>query len=98
MGVAENAITHDFLLEYMNKSPVLLPKYLTYDDWGGGSMIAHVLNRHVAPLRPIELSHLVVTNGGNAGFFGMASADGIYRNGKLHHSTKKPTSGIRPPF
>lgn len=60
---------HDFLLEYMNKSSALIPKYLTDNDWSGGSMIVHFLNRHVAPLRPIELGHLVVTNGGNAGFF-----------------------------
>lgn len=58
----------------MNESSALPPKYLTYNDGGGGSMrlkqaIAQSLNRRFAPLRPIELGHPVVTNGGHAGFF-----------------------------
>lgn len=58
---------HKVLLEYMSKSSALPPKYLTYNDGGGGSMrlkqgIAHFMNRHFSPGRPIELSHLVVTN------------------------------------
>lgn len=58
---------HNVLLEYMSKSSALPPKYLTYNDGGVGSMrlkqgIAHFMNRHFSPVRPIELSHLVVTN------------------------------------
>ncbi|OJI96351.1 hypothetical protein ASPVEDRAFT_78125 [Aspergillus versicolor CBS 583.65] len=98
VGVAENVITHDFLLEYMNKSAALLPKYLTYNDWGGGSMIAHVLKGHVASLRPIELGHLFVTNGGNAGFFVWLQRMEYIEMVHYTIRRKKPTSGIRPPF
>ncbi|KAJ5459752.1 uncharacterized protein N7458_001304 [Penicillium daleae] len=68
VGVAENALMHTELLQYLNKNPQLPAEYLTYNDGGGGSnrlrrAIAQFLNRHLNPVIPLDAEQLVVTNG-----------------------------------
>jgi aspartate/methionine/tyrosine aminotransferase len=68
VGVAENALMHTELLEYLNKNPEIPAEYLTYNDGGGGSKrlrcaIAQFLNRHLKPVTPLDAEQLVVTNG-----------------------------------
>lgn len=68
VGVAENALMHDELLQFLNTKLDLPAEYLTYNDGGGGSTrlrtaIAQFLNRHLHPVTPLEPGHLVVTNG-----------------------------------
>ncbi|BCS25219.1 putative aminotransferase [Aspergillus puulaauensis] len=68
VGVAENALMHDELLKFLNKKLELPADYLTYNDGGGGSSrlkkaICHFLNHHMKPIKPLEPSHLIVTNG-----------------------------------
>lgn len=68
VGVAENALMHFELLEYLNKNPKIPAEYLTYNDGGGGSnrlrrAIAQFLNRHLKPVTPLDGEQLVVTNG-----------------------------------
>lgn len=68
VGVAENALMHDELLQYLNKKLELPAAYLTYNDGGGGSTrlrraIAQFLTRHLNPVTPLDAEQLVVTNG-----------------------------------
>lgn len=68
VGVAENTLLHDFLADYLHANLKLPTKYLTYNDGGSGSKdvkkaVSHFLNRHLNPVRPIEPSHVVMTNG-----------------------------------
>lgn len=68
VGVAENTLLHDFLVEYLHTNIKLPTKYLTYNDGGTGSSevkkaVSHFLNRHLNPVHPIEPSHVVMTNG-----------------------------------
>jgi aspartate/methionine/tyrosine aminotransferase len=68
VGVAENALMHTEILEYLNKNPKIPAEYLTYNDGGGGSnrlrrAIAQFLNRHLKPVTPLDAEQLVVTNG-----------------------------------
>lgn len=68
VGVAENALMHDVLLEYLHANIKLPAVYLTYNDGGRGSnhlrrAVSHFLNRQLKPCRQIEPSHVVMTNG-----------------------------------
>ncbi|KAE8140916.1 pyridoxal phosphate-dependent transferase [Aspergillus pseudotamarii] len=68
VGIAENVLMHDVLLEYINKQLTLPAKYLTYNDGGAGSTrlkkaTARFLNRHLSPFTPIQPHHLAITNG-----------------------------------
>jgi aspartate/methionine/tyrosine aminotransferase len=68
VGVAENALMHNELLEFINKKLELPAKYLTYNDGGGGSIrlrraMCQFLNQHLNPFTPLDPDHLVVTNG-----------------------------------
>ncbi|RAL09383.1 putative aminotransferase [Aspergillus homomorphus CBS 101889] len=68
VGVAENSLMHDTLLEYLNRKLELPAKYLTYNDGGSGSArlrnaMSAFINRHFHPAVPVEADHLVVTNG-----------------------------------
>ncbi|KAJ5111335.1 secondary metabolism biosynthetic enzyme [Penicillium argentinense] len=68
VGVAENALMHEELLQFLNKELEMSAKYLTYNDGGGGSVklrqaMCKFLNHHLHPLTPLEPDHIVVTNG-----------------------------------
>ncbi|KAL4894299.1 pyridoxal phosphate-dependent transferase [Aspergillus ambiguus] len=68
VGVAENVLLHDLLLEYIHSNTQLTANYLTYNDGSAGSnplrkAIAHFLNRHMVPFQPVAPQHVVVTNG-----------------------------------
>lgn len=68
VGVAENALLHDTLLEYIHANIKLAPKHLTYNDGGMGSnhvrkAVARFLNRHLNPVRDVQPSHVLMTNG-----------------------------------
>jgi 1-aminocyclopropane-1-carboxylate synthase len=68
VGVAENSLMHDVLLEQISKHLDLPAKYLTYNEGGAGSTrlkvaISQFLNRHFVPITPIQPSHLFITNG-----------------------------------
>lgn len=68
VGVAENALMHTELLEFINTKLDLPAKYLTYNDGGHGSTrlrtaMSQFLNRHLHPVIPLDPNHLVVTNG-----------------------------------
>ncbi|KAL1954863.1 hypothetical protein VTO42DRAFT_505 [Malbranchea cinnamomea] len=68
VGVAENLLMHDYLLDFINRKLDLPAKYLTYNDGGGGSArlksaIAGFLNRYFRPVVRVSPEHLLVTNG-----------------------------------
>ncbi|KAI9929819.1 hypothetical protein ASPWEDRAFT_48044 [Aspergillus wentii DTO 134E9] len=71
VGMAENSLMHDVLLEYINTKIELPAKYLTYNDGGHGSSrlktaMSKFLSRHLHPAVPIESRHLTITNGVSA--------------------------------
>lgn len=68
VGVAENALMHDELLEFINTKLDLPAKYLTYHNGGGGSTrlknaMSRFLNRHLKPVIHIDPGHVIITNG-----------------------------------
>ncbi|CAI7632653.1 unnamed protein product, partial [Penicillium viridicatum] len=69
VGVAENALMQDDLLDFINTTNLDLPsKYLTYNQGGGGSSrlkraMCGFLNRHLHPVAQLDPEHLMVTNG-----------------------------------
>lgn len=68
VGMAENTLLHDTLLEYINSNTKLSTEHLTYNNGSMGShvlrkAVSHFLNRHFNPFRPVEPSHVLVTNG-----------------------------------
>ncbi|PYH47051.1 putative aminotransferase [Aspergillus saccharolyticus JOP 1030-1] len=68
VGVAENPLMHETLLEHLNRSVELPAKYLTYNDGGSGSVrlrraMAGFLNRNFHPAVPVQDDQLIVTNG-----------------------------------
>ena len=68
LGVAENTLMHDELLEYIHKNVQILSRGLTYNDGGAGSRamrtaMARFLNRKFNTIVPIEKEHICITNG-----------------------------------
>ncbi|CAG8221556.1 unnamed protein product [Penicillium salamii] len=68
VGMAENTLLHDFLLEFIHANVKLTTAHLTYNNGSMGSnslrdAVAHFLNRHFSPFRPVESAHILVTNG-----------------------------------
>lgn len=68
LGVAENTLMHDIMVDYINKHVRVTSVDLTYGDGGIGSkrlrraMAAH-LTRKLSPVVPIEAEHITMTNG-----------------------------------
>ncbi|CAG8380760.1 unnamed protein product [Penicillium salamii] len=68
VGMAENTLLHDFLLEFIHANVKLKTAHLTYNNGSMGSnalkgAVSHFLNRHFKPFRQVEPSHVLVTNG-----------------------------------
>ncbi|KAJ5139425.1 1-aminocyclopropane-1-carboxylate synthase [Penicillium atrosanguineum] len=68
VGMAENTLLHNTLLEYIHANFQLKATRLTYNNGSMGShalrqAVSHFLNRHFCPFRPVEPSHIVITNG-----------------------------------
>ena len=71
VGVAENSLLHDMLLDYIHAHLSLPSKYLTYNEGSAGSSelrgaVCHFLNRHLDPVRFLQPSHVVMTNGSSS--------------------------------
>lgn len=68
VGVAENVLMHEELLENINQKLELPAKYLTYNDGGGGSLrlrraMCQFLGKTLKPFIPLSPEQLIVTNG-----------------------------------
>jgi len=68
VGMAENTLMHDMLLEYIRSNFRPTAAHLTYNNGSMGSKelrkaVSNFLNKHFSPFRPVEPSHVVVTNG-----------------------------------
>lgn len=68
LGVADNPLMQEQLLHHMNSSFDLPDRYLLLGDTITGSVrlkaaVAHFLNRHLNPSKPLESSHIIATNG-----------------------------------
>ncbi|KAL5046763.1 hypothetical protein BDW71DRAFT_181750 [Aspergillus fruticulosus] len=68
VGMAENTLLHDVLLEYINTKARISAAHLTYNDGSMGSnalrkAVSDFLNRHFNPFRPVDPGHILITNG-----------------------------------
>ena len=68
LGVAENTLAHDDLIKHIPENLVLKSEHFTYGNGTNGSIIlretlAKFLTKHLAPLEPLDKSHITVTNG-----------------------------------
>ena len=68
LGLAENSLMHDVLLEHIHKTISLTSHSLTYGDGPTGSKrlkatMSKFLNKHLNPVTPIEPAHIAVANG-----------------------------------
>jgi aspartate/methionine/tyrosine aminotransferase len=68
VGMAENTLLHDTLLEYIHDNARFTAALLTYNNGSTGSKalrksVSHFLNRHFNPFRPVEPNHILMTNG-----------------------------------
>ncbi|KAF9888599.1 hypothetical protein FE257_008531 [Aspergillus nanangensis] len=105
VGVAENFLMHDYLLDFMNTKLQLPAKYLTYNDGGGGSSrlrhaIAQFLTRHLRPIQSLDASQIVVTNGVSSAIEHMSwcfadPGEGILL-GRPFYGTFIPDMSVRP--
>lgn len=105
VGVAENMLMHDTLLEYINTKLSLPAKYLTYNDGATGSdrlrrAIAGFLNKHFQPAHPVVSDHLAVTNGVSSAIEHVSWAfadpgEGILL-GRPYYGTFIPDMSLRP--
>lgn len=71
LGVAENTLMHNVLSKHLHDNLALSNPALTYGDGMTGTKrtkraVAHFLNKHLKPARPIEPSHISMTNGCSA--------------------------------
>lgn len=68
IGMAENTLLHNTLLQYIEANFRLSAEHLTYNNGSMGSnalrkAVSHFLNRHFNAFRPVEPSHILMTNG-----------------------------------
>ncbi|GAD99256.1 acc synthase [Paecilomyces variotii No. 5] len=68
VGVAENLLLQDTLLDYINTKVQFSGQSLTYNDGSMGSRavreaLSRFLNLHMCPVRRVEPSHVLLTNG-----------------------------------
>ncbi|PYI08375.1 PLP-dependent transferase [Aspergillus sclerotiicarbonarius CBS 121057] len=68
VGMAENTLLHDTLLQYIHTNMHLSADHLTYNNGSMGSnalraAISHFLNRRFNPFHPVQPRHILVTNG-----------------------------------
>ncbi|KAK1143709.1 hypothetical protein N8T08_006109 [Aspergillus melleus] len=68
VGLAENMLMHDKLLEAINTKLELPSKWLTYNDGPSGSTrtknaVSNFVNRHFHPINPVQPDQVLVTNG-----------------------------------
>ena len=69
IGIAENSLMYNELAQHMEKSLQKIPfDRFTYGDGSMGSKrlriaIGNFLNKHMKPMNPITMEHVVVTNG-----------------------------------
>ncbi|PWY70304.1 aminotransferase [Aspergillus sclerotioniger CBS 115572] len=105
VGVAENALMHDYLLSYMNTQLTLPAKYLTYNDGAIGAerlrrAMAAFLTKHLHPVKPLTSDNLLVTNGVSSAIEHMSWAftdpgEGILL-GRPYYGTFIPDMSVRP--
>ncbi|KAH7232496.1 pyridoxal phosphate-dependent transferase [Fusarium solani] len=104
LGMAENVLMQDELLQHIIDNTSLQPQALTYGDGTTGSKrlklaLAHFLNKYLNPHKKIDLSHITITNGCSAAIEHIAWAVGDGGDGFL--ITKPffrafiPTFGLR---
>jgi 1-aminocyclopropane-1-carboxylate synthase len=68
LGVADNALLQDNLVERINKCSDIPKHFITYNNGPSGSLrcktaISKFLNRHLDPFKPIDIADIVITNG-----------------------------------
>ncbi|CEJ93789.1 hypothetical protein VHEMI09358 [[Torrubiella] hemipterigena] len=69
LGVAENTLQHELLSKHIHKNLAVPNEAFTYGDGCKdlGDSMARFLNRKLNPVKPLERSHIVITNGCTVG-------------------------------
>jgi aspartate/methionine/tyrosine aminotransferase len=88
LGIAENALMHREMAQYIKKSFDLPELALTYGDGVSGSKrlraaTSHFVNRHFHPVYPVKPEHLHISNGVTTSIEGCAFALGNHGDGFL---------------
>jgi aspartate/methionine/tyrosine aminotransferase len=88
LGIAENALMHREMAQYIKKSFDLPEVALTYGDGASGSKrlraaVSHFVNRHFNPIYPVKPEHLSISNGVTTSIEGCAFALGDHGDGFL---------------
>ncbi|KAH7189725.1 pyridoxal phosphate-dependent transferase [Fusarium oxysporum] len=88
LGMAENVLMQDELLNHIADNISLQPQTLTYGDGTTGSKrlklaLATFLNKHLKPHHEIDLNHIAITNGCSAAIEHIAWAVGDQGDGFL---------------
>lgn len=78
LGMAENTLMHDDILQHIHGSLSLTSLNLTYGDGSKRlrASLANFLTRKLAPANPIEPAHVTVTNGCSSAGHGDLGAEG----------------------
>jgi 1-aminocyclopropane-1-carboxylate synthase len=68
LGVADNALLQDDLVERINKCSDIPKHFITYNNGPSGSLrckaaISRFVNRHLDSFKPINIADIVITNG-----------------------------------
>ncbi|OJJ65762.1 hypothetical protein ASPBRDRAFT_201546 [Aspergillus brasiliensis CBS 101740] len=105
VGMAENTLLHDELLEYIQANARFSPRHLTYNDGSMGSKelrtaVSHFVNRHFNPFRPVEPQHILMTNGCSSAIEQLSwtflNPGEAVLLGKPYYSTFIPDISLRP--
>jgi aspartate/methionine/tyrosine aminotransferase len=88
LGVAENALMHEEMVQYIKDSFNLGEDALTYGEGASGSKrlraaVSHFVNRHFGPVSPVKAEHVNVSNGVTTSIEGCAFALGNEGDGFL---------------
>ncbi|KAH8654923.1 pyridoxal phosphate-dependent transferase [Ilyonectria robusta] len=104
LGVAENSLMHDEISKHIHDYFALSRAAFTYGDGMTGSKrlkkaIAHFLNRHLKPIRPLEPAHVDVTNGCSSAIehlsWALANPGECFLLGQPYYGTFAPDLTLR---
>lgn len=104
LGIAENSLMHDTLSRHIHQNIDLPKTAFTYGDGTVGSKrlreaIARFLTKHFKPARPLESSHISVTNGCNSSIehlsWACANPGEAFLLGQPHWGTFVPDLTLR---
>ncbi|KIX01390.1 uncharacterized protein Z518_09115 [Rhinocladiella mackenziei CBS 650.93] len=105
VGVAENTLMHAELQEHVMNNVKIPQRAFTYGDGPLGSTrlrraVARFLNRRLHPVVPLEMEHIIVTNGVSSGIehtsWACCNPGDAFLLGQPHYGAFVPDIALRP--